>query len=133
MLKQLLFSPGLFPLQDVNLVGHKYQSHRGEDDKEDQDSDQRFFIVYRKKQTNSAAVEWSWGLQRPGLLQLVPMLLEDASLSKKPLNVVNWRDGESLKTVIYTWNDAGTADTNLHSVVCRVTEMLKFNFCLGDV
>lgn len=43
--KQFLFSPGLLSLQDVNLVGHKYQSQRGEDDEEDQESDQRFFIV----------------------------------------------------------------------------------------
>lgn len=44
-LKRLLFSPGSFPPHDVNLIGHKYQSHRCEDDEEDQDSDQRFFIV----------------------------------------------------------------------------------------
>lgn len=44
-LKWLLFSPGSFPPQDVNLIGHKYQSHRSEDDEENQESDQSFFIV----------------------------------------------------------------------------------------
>lgn len=43
--QRFLFSPGPFPPQDVNLIGHNAQSHRREDDEEDQESDQRFVIV----------------------------------------------------------------------------------------
>lgn len=42
---QLQVSPGPLPLQDINLISHKYQSHRCDDDEEDQKLDQSGFIV----------------------------------------------------------------------------------------
>lgn len=44
-LMQLGLSPGPLPLQDNNLIGHKNQSNRREDDEENQKLDQSGFIV----------------------------------------------------------------------------------------
>lgn len=44
-LMQLGFLPGPLPLQDQNLIGHKNQSHRCENDEKDQKLDQSGFIV----------------------------------------------------------------------------------------
>lgn len=42
-------------------------------------------------------------------------------------------DGESFKTLIKTWNHPRTANTNLHGVLCGVTEIFKYKCPLGSI